>query len=628
MLACTALVGCTNEDVIDNPNENQNPAVEAKAYVSVKFVTSTSNGSRSTTDKGYEAADPELEKKIFGANSIFLFYEEDGSWVTSGVVSDETPNGNDATDGDKSEDVANDVEGNAYVVLQGTQSDLSQCTKVLTVINYSDCESLKQLTLQQALNKIATTAADPAEGTGTKGFLMSTSVYKDAETGDIINYTAIDGKKHICATTTLAEQNPVIIHVERAAAKVDVAVTETTTNLQLGVTGTDNEDKGIVVNGVITPVQITIDGWTLNGINETTNIVKQLDNAWLVSGAGDVPFANWNNATDYRSFWTKSTNYDRSKTLTYKYPVDATEKADGEAVQYCYENNVDGYIIDYNKVTENHKVTTVLVKAHFNLISTDANLSATQTFYEFNGVYYTHDNYMNLIMKQLKDAGYRIITENTADDGTTTTTASTLEAAIVESTTAADGTVTETVKSGQLRIVSDGTLEGIEFTVETLPTGSYYAQVEVDDNGEIAKNANGDEIITIVKKDDVEVKPTNIEIADWINELQYVAEAEAYKNGECIYQVPIEHLAATPGTKTYTEADGVKKYNFVEGYYGVVRNHHYKLKISAIKNIGEPVYDEEKVKITDIPAKLVDYYMAAELHVLNWHLVEQDVTLD
>ena len=558
MLASVALVGCTNEDLPEVDNN-----AEGKAYVSVKLVSSSLNGSRSTTSTGYEDANPAAtENKIDGSKSIFLFYEETGRWVTSGVISTETPAGSNASDGD---DKTNDVEGEKTIVLQGTEQNLSNIKKVLTVINYSGCENLKQLTLEQALAKIAETTSDDAAGTK-NGFLMTTSVYKSGT--NTINYTEIK-PGNIGATVTAAQANPVIIHVERAAAKVDVAVTATGDGLILGKPNTANADKGIVVDGVITPVQITIDGWTLNGINKDTYLVKQLEDAWKVSGDAnaDVPFADWNNATDFRSFWAKSTNYVNDNSLTYKTYTEAKESK--TTVEYCYENNYDNYVIDYNTVTKNHKVTTVLVAAHFNLLDgTNGAATAAQTLYEFNGVFYKEANYKNLLLKQLKDAGYKKTIENVISD----------------------------LEATDLTIASDGSLAKILVTVAE---GTY-------------------------TKSGAASSKTDIDNA--LKALDYVSEAQGYLNGQCYYQVPIEHLAATSTTKTYVETDGEKKYKFVEGYYGVVRNHHYKLNISAIKNIGEPVYKPEK-EITDIPAKLVDYYMAAEIHVLNWKVVNQNVEL-
>ena len=564
MLACSAMVACTNEDapVVDNN-------AEGKAYVSVKLVSSSLNGSRSTTSNGYENANPaETENKIDGSKSIFLFYEETGHWVTSGVISTETPDGSGASDGDVTN---NDVEGTATVVLQGTETNLNRIEKVLTVINYSGCDNLKQLTLEQALAKIAETSSDDAAGTE-NGFLMTTSVYKNVDENNVtetINYTKIE-PGNIAASADLAKRNPVIIHVERAAAKVDVAVTATGDDLILGKLNTANADKGIVVDGVITPVQITIDGWTLNGITNNTYLVKQLEDDWKVSATAttdDVPFADWNNATDFRSFWAKSTNYDKKSTLTYKKYSQA--ETTGTNVEYCYENNYDDYAINYNTVTPNHRVTTVLIAAHFNLLDgTNGAATDAQTLYEFNGVFYKEANYKNLLLKQLKDAGYKKTIENVISD----------------------------LEATDLTIDSDGSLAKILVTVAE---GTYTKSGEAS---------------------------SKTDIDNALKALDYVSEAQGYKNGQCYYQVPIEHLAATANNLTYTETNGTKTYNFVEGFYGVIRNHHYKLNISAIKNIGEPVYNPEK-EITDIPAKLVDYYMAAEIHVLNWKVVNQNVEL-
>ena len=94
MLACSAMVACTNTD---EPEVEIN--AEGKAYVSVKLVSSSLNGSRSTTDGNYEnAVSNPNENLINGGKSIFLFYEEDGRWVTSGVITTETPAGSGASD--------------------------------------------------------------------------------------------------------------------------------------------------------------------------------------------------------------------------------------------------------------------------------------------------------------------------------------------------------------------------------------------------------------------------------------------------------------------------------------------------------------------------------------------------
>lgn len=79
-------------------------------------------------------------------------------------------------------------------------------------------------------------------------------------------------------------------------------------------------------------------------------------------------------------------------------------------------------------------------------------------------------------------------------------------------------------------------------------------------------------------------------------------------NGMGYYIVDIEHL-------------GTKNIN------GVVRNHTYAINVEDIKGLGTPVYDgdndvEEPIKPEDSEA-----FIAAQINVLSWKLVNQNVTL-
>ena len=58
----------------------------------------------------------------------------------------------------------------------------------------------------------------------------------------------------------------------------------------------------------------------------------------------------------------------------------------------------------------------------------------------------------------------------------------------------------------------------------------------------------------------------------------------------------------------------------------IVRNHWYKIDIKSIKRIGEAVYNPNVI-IPDIPVETQDFYLAAEIHVLSWHVVNQNVEL-
>jgi len=87
--------------------------------------------------------------------------------------------------------------------------------------------------------------------------------------------------------------------------------------------------------------------------------------------------------------------------------------------------------------------------------------------------------------------------------------------------------------------------------------------------------------------------------------------AEVRTDGKVYYFIPISHLA--------TDAAKV-------GYYGVVRNHWYKVNVKSLKGFGTPVYDENKIIDPTIPEDQATY-LAAKINVLQWRVVSQDVNL-
>ena len=87
--------------------------------------------------------------------------------------------------------------------------------------------------------------------------------------------------------------------------------------------------------------------------------------------------------------------------------------------------------------------------------------------------------------------------------------------------------------------------------------------------------------------------------------------AEIRTDGKAYYYVPIRHLATDPTTL---------------GYYGVVRNHFYKITLTGIKGFGTPVYNPELVIDPTVPT-YDNTYLAARVQVLQWRIVKQDVNL-
>lgn len=100
---------------------------------------------------------------------------------------------------------------------------------------------------------------------------------------------------------------------------------------------------------------------------------------------------------------------------------------------------------------------------------------------------------------------------------------------------------------------------------------------------------------------------TALTAADNINKYP----AEVRKDGKAYYFIPIRHIAI----------DDAKV-----GYYGVVRNHWYKIALKSLTGYGTPVYAENKTIDPTMPEDQATF-LAAKINVLQWRVVSQDVNL-
>lgn len=111
------------------------------------------------------------------------------------------------------------------------------------------------------------------------------------------------------------------------------------------------------------------------------------------------------------------------------------------------------------------------------------------------------------------------------------------------------------------------------------------------------KDANGDFVVTTAAD-------VNADLAAF--PVQFRTSGYAY------YYTPIRHLSPKADTK---------------GYYGVVRNHAYRVSITGIAGFGTPVFNPDNVIDPQVPEDK-NTYLAARINVLSWRVVKSDVNLD
>lgn len=83
-----------------------------------------------------------------------------------------------------------------------------------------------------------------------------------------------------------------------------------------------------------------------------------------------------------------------------------------------------------------------------------------------------------------------------------------------------------------------------------------------------------------------------------------------YTDGKCYFWTPIEHFGTAGAT----------------GSIGVVRNHVYALNLKTIAGLGTPIVDPDQPIIPEKPTD-DNSYLAAQVNILAWKMVSQDVDL-
>lgn len=563
-LACTLFAACSNEEnpAVDNGAQGQ----EGSSYMAVNLVFSTGSGSRAVTDEGFDNG-TDTEGAVSVNNSVFLFYDANGNYLTKGnLVSSDT-------DVDKNNDGYLDLtpqadggnvesKSNAVIVLGPTTS---QPTQMLAVLN-GGSSALTGMSLSAAMEAVTNSGIGSDKGS----FIMTNSAY--VKDGSIVTATNIAGKaKEVgdggdAAAITAAKADPVEIYVERVAAKLTVK--ESVSEKEL------SDDSYVLDNAIGVTMKVVIDGWCANATNESSYYVKNLNDSWI----GTAPFTNWTGT--HRTFWAEDMNYTGGGDypdgatytgLQYKKWTEATKKAND--VEYIFENTINN---DDAQVEggDNTNVTTVLVAAHI-MYKTPTDEDYQQgNIYRHNGVFYTEKGLKDVIV-----AGCDYYWFYTKDGNKTWT------ALKADDVTFSFSNPASAINPGEVTV---------DVTAITKPT------------------IDGVTDIVLVKGEgrESETDATTEAIAALKGSI-YTQNLMGYKNGACYYQIPIEHLSSAAGNE----------------FYGVVRNHSYVLTISDITGIGGAVYDPDKV-LPPIPGKDKNYYMAAKLNVLAWKVVTQSAVLN
>lgn len=563
-------VACSKENVSSNQGGS-----DANQYMAVDIAMSVGASTKAPAADYRDGS--EAESTVNVKNSIFLFYDAYGNFLTSGVIS--------ATDGSVDENgnlklTTNlsgfvEKESKAVIVLGPTRL---RPALVLAVLNYDKCDALKNLSLADAHAQVDNNEISTEAGK----FTMTNSVYVDGK--NVVNATPISASS-VKETKEEALKSPVQIYVEREVAKVNMKAKDGLNKTAEGKIYFETPNAEYVLDGVKVSARIVVDGWAANAFNTTSYLVKNVPASWIATN----PFANWYDEAAKRTFWAQDPNYSGSEDYIFgRNPKDEPgiyknvqylswkEAAlnDVNSYSYMYENTADKASAKVNG-GELANVPTILIAAHVEMAQAGAAWK-NPDLYKFGGLFYTKTSLKNYAAEQILKN--KLHWEYTTTEGTKTASVSPEQINIAFVANVADNSGSVKVKVASVTApAADAQLKKADNTV--IESANWATAVEEILNGETGFNVAKNELV-------------------------------CYKEGKCYYQVPIKHNQTT---------DDVA--------YGTVRNHIYELTLSKIAKIGNPVFDEDE-KLVLIPGEEKNYYVSAELKILKWRVVTQDVVIE
>ena len=401
--------------------------------------------------------------------------------------------------------------------------------------------------------------------------IMTNSVYMLG--GNIVMETPI-AVENLAITADKAKAAPVRIYVERVSARVEFDKKSTlSSNVVVVKNADESEYKVKYVDGSESSVYANIQGWDIVTYANEGTLAKSILTSW--GETAEINGFLWNNPVDYRSYWANAEKTASELTKTFKW--NTLNNSVGN-VDYCLENTTKP-VVDRTKplvlADDSQKedldvsrtnVTKVVVKAQ---LCSDAAGNTPLTIVNWYG-----SNYKSV-----------------AD----------LKVAVAQSLK----NKLNYVEAGVHKQIKPEHIAIVENVAETQKSYEVYFQLATGAPSEWFANENG------------EYKS----VSDANAVLKGVANAKVWTDGMAYYIVNIKHLGSVE--KTGDELESV--YN--SAYYGVVRNHAYEVTFNGVVGLGTPVYSATTEYPEPVTPDFTDSYVAAEINVLAWHLVQQEVTL-
>lgn len=572
-LAAFMFSACSSEDTENGGDNNVDVSYLSVNIQNVGEAMSRAEGEEYDQGGGTYEDGTADESKI--SNVRFYFFNADG---TPYILSGSNKNWLTPTDdlNTNKNDQPNTVEKISNTVLVIKNDERTAPHSVVAVINsgttLGDALSLTDLRKVQGDQFYTTTTSTTSTSSKTENFVMANSIYinKDGK-----EEYAVPVSGHVATERQAAIDNPIDIYVERVAAKVN-----TTCDKEKGwKKGTEAWNNGKWTYQLADklfskyPVFVVVDGWSVADANGRANLEK----AALVDGTtpkwtkNDLGIDPWNTSDYHRCFWETSVPFTNVNNVVNQ-SFEAIKTNFGNSV-YTLPNTPTKTDDFKNEKKMENSLTKVIVAAHL-YYKDDAGVAHKAEICKYKGIQYlSKEDVLTVVANENKDNYFK---------KTTTTNSEGHKVDVYTSISKDDLTFATSAPEGSEAKLKD---------YEVIP--------QIKSDAVIFNTAH----VQLTKDD---IAEANKKLAKEINKAQVRFEGCVY------YYTPIRHLAAN-----VTDL----------GYFGVVRNHSYKINLQAVSGFGTPVYDPTKVIDPTLPDE-ENIWLAARINVLSWRIVKSDVNLD
>ena len=576
-LAGALMLGaCSSSDDLKDGGATAN---EGKSYIAVniKSVGTAGAGTRADYPQGGGTYEDGTENEGAISAVRFFFFNSDGSPY---IMKNKNVN---YLDLDASVSSAGDaghlltIEGKTTAMLVIDGETKTAPAYMIAVVNPQTLTKLENKAYRESQLRDEFTdkrfVQIATDGTGKySDFVMSNSVY--AENGARVCASSVSG--HVEENSVEATKNPVDIYVERVVAKATTTV-KTDNGWEKITSGADDGKYKIKVGKINIDaehekdVYAVVQGWGLADENGTAELEKQIDvitNNWTSAILGIDP---WTSPDYHRCFWSASVPFTPASGTNsiVNHAFSAFTTPFGATPLYTCPNTptYTDFTDGVNNKPYDNTLTKVLVAAKL-VYYDDDNNSHPADICKYRGMQILGAD--NVLKQVAKDHS-----EYWTVDPTNASKHILLAYTDLEYTREnLAGSTTDGLKSYEVRPV--------------LKAGVKVYKKKSD--GSFETTDSNDKLNTSLAESPVQVR----------------------KDGMTYYYTPIRHLA-----QNKTEM----------GYYGVVRNHSYRITINTMSGFGTPVYNPDEVIDPVIP-KDTETYLAARINVLSWRVVPSSVDLD